>query len=449
MISLIFVVALVGAVKIPFSGPLIPDDGMHVAFSNVQKITVEKSSNPYSQNFKKPYFAFEFEIKGKKIKEGDFYAIIEKTDDFHISCERYKSMGTVTAKKGKLTIKGKKSIKESGFYSMYICKSIDNNKEYFANGWVSAKSVHGFIEPGNFGEIQFEAYLSIGYFFFCLGWLYLMSKWSDSVMFIHKVLTVLLVSTLFNEVISWYVLDYENKTGEHEQIAVIAQLFSAFHGTLVRYVGLMIAFGWGLATNQVPQKAYFQVFSMVYFVMTMATDTKTNLNTHSQNYFNIFSTAFSCVYDATWGSLIMKGLDDIQVSLKESSQTLKAELYKTLKKITDIALSIAVVFCIMSFGYMESDYRFNYYSAYWWFCHSCWTFEFAVLLALACYFFRPQRGSRNMAEGVQIGAGEDSDEENFAASDGLGNFAAPPSADLAEPTAPKQQGEFNPLVPAP
>jgi hypothetical protein len=431
MFSLAFFAVLASAVKIPFSGPLVPDEGMHVVFSNVQKITVEKSSNPYSQNFKKPYFSFEFDIKGKKIKEGDFYAIIEKTDDFHISCERYKSMGTVTAKKNKLTIKGKKQIKESGFYSMYICKSIDNDKvEYTASGWVSAKSVHGFIEPGNFGEIQFEAILSMGYFFFCIGWLYLMSKWADSVMFIHKVLTVLLVSTFFNEIISWYVLDHENKTGEHGQIAILAQLFSAFHGTLVRYVGLMIAFGWGLATNQVPQKAYFQIFSMVYFVMTMVTDTK-QINTHSQNYFNILSTAFSCVYDATWGSLIMKGLDDIQVSLKESSQTLKAGLYQTLKKITDIALSIAVIFCIMSFGYMESDYRFTYYSAYWWFCHSCWTFEFAVLLALACYFFRPQRGSRNMAEGVQIHAGPDSDEEHFAAADNNGNFAGPPSAEHA------------------
>jgi len=439
MLSLILSVALVNAVKIPFAGPLVADDGMHVVFSNVQKITVEKSKNPYSQNFKKPYFAFEFEIKGKKIKEGDFYAIIEKTDDFHISCERYKSMGTVTAKKNKLIIKGKKNIKESGFYSMYICKSTDSENAFNADGWVSAKSAHGFIEPGNFGEIQFEAYLSVGYFVFCIGWLYLMSKWADSVMFIHKVLTVLLVSTLFNEVISWYVLDYENKTGQRDQIALIAQLFSAFHGTLVRYVGLMIAFGWGLATNQVPQKAYFQVFSLVYFVMTMVTDTK-QINTHSKNYLNMFSTAFSCVYDATWGSLIMKGLDDIQVSLKESSQTLKADLYNTLKRITDIALSIAVVFCIMSFGYMESDYRFNYYSAYWWFCHSCWTFEFAVLLALACYFFRPQRGSRNMAEGVQIGAGEDSDEENFAALDGEGNFAAPPSAEHVDaPAAPEKE----------
>ena len=144
-------------------------------------------------------------------------------------------------------------------------------------------------------------FISVGYFVFCLGWLYLMSKWADSVMFIHKVLTVLLVSTLFNEVISWYVLDYENKTGQRDQIALVAQLFSAFHGTLVRYVGLMIAFGWGLATNQVPQKAYFQVFSLVYFVMTMVTDTK-QINTHSKNYLNMFSTAFSCVYDGKFSN---------------------------------------------------------------------------------------------------------------------------------------------------
>ena len=76
---------------------------------------------------------------------------------------------------------------------------------------VTFKNKHGYLECGYFGFINFEFILGTMYVLVLFYWLMKISKWQESVMFFHKLLTAICIISMLDEFMKLYSLNYENK----------------------------------------------------------------------------------------------------------------------------------------------------------------------------------------------------------------------------------------------
>jgi len=368
-------------------------DTWRLGANAVQQISLKMNQTAFHARFKDAEVSINVVITGKNISEKRAYMMIEATEDFGVVCNPFKRAGEVNVSEGKMIIKGTKKIPQTSIVAAYLC--IKGSAEKI-EGTITFKNPHGYIKPGDFGFIPFSWALAGVYGLCFVYWMLVMCSFRDEVMFHHKVLSVLIILCGIDEILNAYALMAENVTPLESTFMLAGHVSHALRAGGIRYLGLMLAYGWGMARAHVPQKRYFQVFSILYFVLSMI-----HFNTDG-GYVDKVVAVIQCMFDAVFASMVVGNVSDIAEMLENEKQKAKAKFYRVFGRLISGSIAMAFVFASMTILFLQTDWRRRSYQKEWFFTDGCWRLEFCLILMFAMYLFKPSRGSKTYAMAMQL-----------------------------------------------
>jgi len=293
-------------------------------------------------------------------------------------------------------------------FVVFMC--VGPEAEGTVSGVVSFQYDHGYIQAGYFGYITFEMLLTTFYAAVLGSWVQSILKPEVDVNLRHKVITVILCFSFVVEIVNFMMLMHDNSVEHPSTLTYIDRMFASGRETLIRYVGLMFAFGWGIAKAEIPEKQMFQFLSLGYFVL----DVGQNIFPRSTLAYDIW-TNVKTLFDALWGTVIIRQVNITRNELLEQKQNAKAEAYRLITKLAMSSLIVGTFFVVLARMYVSTNWMLKSPHKMWWFIDGCWRFEVAFVISYATYLFQPTKVA--VEKYNQVAMNEESGDEDFVRSE--------------------------------
>lgn len=274
-------------------------------------------------------------------------------------------------------------------------------------GSVLYSNSFGYLEAEYFWFIHYSFYLTVFYIALWIAWMMTLATYQENIILHHRVLTVLILFSLVIEMSNFILLARDNAIAESSAFIYLVFLMQVFRESLVRYLALMYSFGWGIAASEIPQKQMIAIFAIVYFSISLFESPRKAL--HSEP--NPLSVV-KVFIDALWGTGIIHSVYSLYLELKEKQQHIKAQFYLHLGQIGAFSLMMATVFVFLARMYVGSKWRYESPLQMWWYADGCWRFQFALILVLCAWLYRPTETSSRLVQSHQIATCEE-DAEHF------------------------------------
>jgi len=338
----------------------------------------------------------------------DHYFMVEHTENvasqFLVICDPSKEVGEIKENGNDLHLKGKKTINSNGFVAAYLCST--GSEAIKIDGKLIFQNPHGYLDSGFFGFLPFQFVLCVGFWVAVCMWLIFMNKWKDTIMFHHKILSLVLCITFVDECLKLMVLiganSYEDGVGMY--VSAFESLFHSFRESGIRYVGMMMAKGWGMANEHVDDSMKLQLACALYFFFSLMDKSEfffIDMHTE-QTLVQKMIIAVLCFFDAIWATFIVNNLRQTYATMIDKRQNAKALFYELFSYIIMGALLVGILLAIICITFLNTTWRQTNWTDSWWYIDGCWRLNFAIVLALFMYLFRPQKGSQYYAQATQL-----------------------------------------------
>lgn len=400
--------------------------GNELALNIVEYALPEEKKTFYNQLFfignPTPSIKFNLEFSNvdekKTIDPNNHYVMIEPVGgDFVVDCDKARKVGTVTKKLNSFIISGEKSKGfTTGFVAVYACNK--SPEDFKIKGTLNIENPHGFLDSRYFGYIPFECMLTMMYLNLSAFWVIVMLRNTENIMFHHKMFTAILIGTCIDEAFTTFMLNAANANikGPASFLIVSEAIFHGLREALVRYIGLMMSRGWGMAEETIDDKWKLQAYCSIYCVIRIIYGVKWGPAQHCDPIYTIAATnvvLILCTFDALWATYVLSALSLTFNKLHESQQHAKALFYERVSYIIMGAIGGGVLLSFFSIGFLNTSWRNDFWTQTWWYVEGCWRCEFALILMAFLYVFRPQKGSKAYAQSKQLPTAEEFGLEEF------------------------------------
>jgi hypothetical protein len=302
-------------------------------------------------------------------------------------------------------------IKQSGLYFVALsnCDTKDEGFTKLLSGELEAKSAYGYLPGEEFYKLGFYGWLSVAYIALGLVWIVLCVQWREVLFTIHHFMSITIFIGLC-EAMCWYVSLYHWNFVGHRWHSMIAL---AIAGTTIKQgVSYMLllggCLGWGVTKPSLDRKCLIQVVLVVFAFIT--TDAFRQYHINSQNRTQGEQSTWWIVAVVAPGSFfvsliyvwILQALNDTIKELTDSAQTVKAEVYQSLR----LALGVVVGCVLLLVGYetivvRRTDLSYNWQNR-WFFTDFGSHCIFFGLLMVMMYLWRPNERSQEYAFSIQL-----------------------------------------------
>jgi len=359
---------------------------------HVTSFTSSKTTrNMFYQDLNSTKVKFDVFFSGPNVKKEDgYYVHIETTKitqegndkGYKVRCQ-HSSEGEVIEKEGGIQIIGEKEITSMDTpFVVFMC--VGPEAEGTVSGTVSYQFDHGFIQAGYFGYITFEMLLTSFYAAILGSWMNSMMKPEVTIGIRHKVITVILCFSFVVEIVNFMMLIHDNAVEDVSSLTYLDRTFGSLRETLIRYVGLMFAFGWGIAKADIPEKQLFQGLALMYFILDIGQSSFAKSTMMYEFWTNV-----KTLFDALWGTVIIRQVNITRNELLEEKQMAKADAYRLITKLSMASLIVGTFFVILARMYVSTNWMLKSPHKMWWFIDGCWRFEVAFVICYATYLFAP------------------------------------------------------------
>jgi len=302
-------------------------------------------------------------------------------------------------------------VKQSGLYFVALsnCDVKDESNTKILTGELEAKSAYGYLPGEEFYKLSFYGWLSVAYTALGLVWLILCVMWKDVLFTIHHFMSITIFIGLC-EALSWYVSLYHWNFVGHRWHSMIAL---AIAGTTIKQgVSYMLllggCLGWGVTKPSLDRKCLAQVIFVV--LAFIGTDSFRQFHINNQNRTQGEQSTWWIIAVVAPGSFfvsliyvwILQALNDTIKELTETNQTVKADVYQSLR----LALGVVVGCVLLLVGYetivvRRTDLSYNWQNR-WFFTDFGSHCIFFGLLTVMMYLWKPNERSLEYAYSIQL-----------------------------------------------
>jgi len=377
-------------------------------FSVSEFVDTEVSSWPFHPFRAGGIVKYDFTLKTEKDADLQKYFLIvqEIEENFVISCLSDKTQSP--SKDGHF--KGSQEVSKSGFVAAFICSPTG---EYSVTGDVEFINAHGYLEAGYYGFLGFSFWIMIVYGVAVSTWVYYMLKWKNAIMFHHHILMIMLLFSFIDEGCTFTTLYHANKDNATVLEGRLAACLHAFKEAAVRFIGLSLAFGFGMAYPENTHKLIFALFSALHFILSLLQCEGNALYIqHERTLFQNIILTVMCFADALWATVLINALQGTYADLIATKQFRKAKFYKTFGYLFGCITVISCIFIIVLTNFLNSNWRFKQWRLSWWFMQGCWRALYVCVLMFCIFLYKPTETAKYVVGGTELPQNE-SDAEEF------------------------------------
>lgn len=298
-----------------------------------------------------------------------------------------------------------------GKYYMILAMCDPTTANFNITGNTMVMNPYGHIPARLYGTLPFTRVLLNVYVILVIVWAFRCIRFSNQLMSVHYVISIVLVTFLVDVVVKWRNLNAYNSTGTYvTSITVISLFVSAVTRAIARCLTLMIAMGLGISRASLGKTSIRVVLmGVIYFVFSFWDAVSSTFATSSDlKLWRIIPTS---LVDSVFYFWILQSLLDTINSLEDQKQTSKLNVFLKLRNIIVAVVVLSTIYNI-GFSYMvatkliESQWKYQ-----WFFNDGIWSLFYCLIIVVIMYLWAPDERSLAYAYHVQVSTDERPDVE--------------------------------------
>jgi len=273
------------------------------------------------------------------------------------------------------------------------------------SGDIEFENPYGYLAAISFGSLPFYFVMVVLYVILAVVFTRLVLKHKNEVLRLQMALLVVIFLGLF-EVCIWFLFYLDlNASGRPaccplHQFAFFAIGLNVLKRTISRCVLVAVCLGFGVVRPKLRRKTTVLICALGTAYFGLATNADIRINSSSYPVVDDFWTVPVTILDVVFVLWIYHGLTIVIEELFRLKQTVKLEMYKTLKRVLQLFVVMWVSFALFAIAVSKGSIALSW--RHQWVLHSFWHLTYYSILVAVCVVWRPSEQSNQYAYSFQI-----------------------------------------------